>query len=167
MNENHRIDDNNSNSDDQSAAEETYHSDMDYEQDNESIDDNEIYFAEKDFQPPAGILYDNAKANDSENEQDDDNVPLLESIPNYDSDDESVPPLEPFPDYESDNDSIVEHLPLLAPAPIVDKHDTQELLATETATVDMTPIPKQDIDYRPEIVIATPRDAQGRNLVFL
>jgi hypothetical protein len=93
----------------------------------------------------------------------------LERITEYESDDDSVPTLKPLPDYESDDDddSIVEHLPLLAPAPIVDKHNTRELLATDTATIQVQPIPKQEIDYRPEIVIAIPRDPQGRNSVFL
>jgi hypothetical protein len=96
--------------------------------------------------------------------------PPLERITKYESNDDSIPTLEPFLEYNSDdddNDSIVEHLPLLTPAPIMDKHDTPELLATKTATIQVQLIPKQEIDYRPEIVIAIPRDSQGQNFVFL
>jgi hypothetical protein len=52
-------------------------------------------------------------------------------------------------------------LPLLAPAPIMHQHDTQELLTTDMATIQVQPIPKQEIDYCPEIVITVPRDPQG------
>ena len=63
-----------------------YHSNTDYEQENKSNDNNKIYLMDKEFQPPAGILYENMKANDSEE---------------YDTDDDSVPPLETIPDYDS------------------------------------------------------------------
>jgi hypothetical protein len=52
--------------DDRSESEETYRSETDYERDSESVEDNEIYFTEKDFQPPAGIIYEKVQANDSE-----------------------------------------------------------------------------------------------------
>jgi hypothetical protein len=171
QNENHHIDDDNSsNNDDRSELDDTYHSETEYERDSESVEDNEVYFTEKDFQPPAGIIYDEVPASDGEEyETDDDSVPPLERITEYESDDDSVPTLKPLPDYESDDDddSIVEHLSSLAPSPIVDKHNTRELLVTDTATIQVQPIPKQEIDYRPEIVIAIPRDPQGRNSVFL
>jgi hypothetical protein len=78
MAENHHIDNDNSNSkDDRSESEETYHSETDYERDSKSVEDNEIYFTEKDFQPPAGINYDKVQSNNSEE---------------YETDNNSIPP---------------------------------------------------------------------------
>jgi hypothetical protein len=37
-----------------------------------------------------------------------------------------------------------------------------ELLNTEIVEPTVTPIPKQEIDYRPEIVLAIPKDLQAK-----
>jgi hypothetical protein len=42
-----------------------------------------------------------------------------------------------------------------------------ELLNTEIVKPTVTPIPKQEIDYRPEIVLAIPRDLQAKRLTLL
>jgi hypothetical protein len=42
-----------------------------------------------------------------------------------------------------------------------------ELLNTEIAKPAVTPIPKQEIDYRPEIVLAIPKDPQATRLTLL
>jgi hypothetical protein len=42
-----------------------------------------------------------------------------------------------------------------------------ELLNTEIAKPTITPIPKQEIDYRPEIVLAIPKDPQAKRLTLL
>ena len=86
-----------------------------------------------------------------EYETDDDSVPPLEYIPENESDDDSIPPLERIPEFENNENNYA----------------MQKLLMTETTSIQVQPIPKQDIDYRPEVVIAIPRDSQGRNFVFL
>jgi hypothetical protein len=42
-----------------------------------------------------------------------------------------------------------------------------ELLNTEIVEPTVTPIPKQEIDYRPEIVLAIPKDLQAKLLTLL
>jgi hypothetical protein len=42
-----------------------------------------------------------------------------------------------------------------------------ELLNTKIAEPIITPIPKQEIDYRPEIVLAIPKDPQAKRLTLL
>ena len=124
-----------------------YQTDTDYKQENESADDNNIYFTEKDFCQPPGILHENKATDDSEYVTDDDKIPPLECIPDYDSNDDSVPPLEPILNAASSH--------------------AHELLATDTATLDVTPILKQDIDYHLELVIAIPCNFQSRQFIFL
>ena len=91
-NENHHINDE-SNPEDRSITKETYHSDTNNEQDQESIKDNEFHFYDKDYQLPAGLLYTNKKETQHEYEMDNDSIPPLEPIPEYDMDDDSILPL--------------------------------------------------------------------------
>jgi hypothetical protein len=42
-----------------------------------------------------------------------------------------------------------------------------ELLNTEMVEPTITPIPKQEIDYRPKIVLAIPKDPQAKQLTLL
>jgi hypothetical protein len=42
-----------------------------------------------------------------------------------------------------------------------------ELLNTEIVEPNVTPIPKQEIDYRPEIVLTIPKDPQAKRLTLL
>jgi hypothetical protein len=42
-----------------------------------------------------------------------------------------------------------------------------ELLNTEIVEPTVTPIPKQEIDYRPEIVLTIPKDPQAKRLTLL
>ena len=105
-----------------------------------------MYFIEKDFHQPTSILYENTKTNDSEYMTDNDKIPPLEHIPDYDSDDDSIPLLEHISSYAS---------------------DAQELLATDTAALDVTPILKQDINYCLELIIAISHNSQGCQFIFL
>ena len=158
-NKNHHIN-NEAKTNDRSIAEETYHSSTDHEQDQESLDDNEFYFIKKDHQPPPGLLYKNNEEIDSEYETDNDNILPLECILEYETDDNSIHPHKHIPSLKdpiNNNNDDKKH----------STYFTGELLNTKTKTLNVMPIPKQEVNFHSEVIIAIPCDPQGQGFIFL
>jgi hypothetical protein len=107
-------------------------------QSNDNASDNEFYFADKKF-------HDTNKTNDKkENDE-----------PVEDTDDESM--ISYAAEDNEDTELMIEKTYQDALIPL-----QGELLNTEIIEPTVTLIPKQEIDYRPEIVLAIPKDPQAK-----
>jgi hypothetical protein len=107
-------------------------------QSNDNASDNEFYFANEKF-------HDTNKTND-EKENDE---------PVEDTDDESM--ISYAAEDNEDTELMLEKAYQDALFPL-----QGELLNTKIVEPTVTPIPKQEIDYRPEIVLAIPKDPQAK-----
>jgi hypothetical protein len=112
-------------------------------QSNDNASDHEFYFANKKF-------HDTNKTNDKkENDE-----------PVKDTDDKSM--ISYAAEDNEDTEPTIEKTYRDALIPL-----QGELLNTKIVKPTVTPIPKQEIDYGPEIVLAIPKDPQAKQLTLL
>jgi hypothetical protein len=112
-------------------------------QSNDNVSNNEFYFANKKFHNTNKT--NDEKENDKPVEDTDD-----KSMIGYATEDNEDTELMIEKTYQDDL------VPLQG-----------ELLNTKTAEPTVTPIPKQEIDYHPKIVLAIPKDPQAKQLTLL